>query len=224
MHRCLGCMCEYDETFEICPYCGYVLGTGADDPSQLPPGTKLHGRYTLGRALGRGGFGITYIAWDNLLEQVVAVKEYLPGVFATRTTGQKTVSCYSENARAQFHAGLRKTLEESRSLARFSHLDSVVRVLDCVEENNTAYIIMEYLRGRTVSQLLRETGCLSWEETREIMTPVLRTLDEIHKTNLIHRDVAPDNIFVCDDGKIKLLDFGAADVFNVGLYLQIAAA
>lgn len=212
MQRCLGCMRTYDTQYALCPHCGYVRDSVPGDSNQLPPGTVLQNRYTLGRALGRGGFGITYIAWDSRLEQAVAIKEYLPGVFASRTVGRNTVSCYSENARAQFTAGLQKTLRESRMLAQFSHLDGVVRVFDCFEENETAYIVMELLRGQTVSEMLKQSGAMPLQDVLRIMEPILRALGQIHQTGLIHRDVAPDNIFVCDDGKVKLLDFGAARV------------
>ena len=212
MHRCLGCMREFGDGVGVCPYCGYVVGTEAAARNHLAPGTVLQGRYTLGRALGQGGFGITYIAWDQKLERAVAIKEYMPNAFASRMTGQKEVACFTEDAQRQFRQGLEKTRKESRALTQFGTLESVVKVYDCIEENNTAYIIMELLRGRTVKDILQERGKLTFAETMRIMTPVLQTLDAMHGAKMIHRDVAPDNIFVCEDGKIKLLDFGAARV------------
>ena len=214
MRRCLGCMREYDETFDLCPECGYVAGTPAESLLHLAPGTRLAGRYLLGRVLGQGGFGITYIAWDEKLDRAVAVKEYMPRAYASRTQGVPNVTCFNDVARTQFRAGLEKVLKETRTLAKFNDLESVVRVYDCIEENDTAYIIMELLRGSTVRQAMRENGTFSFEETAQIILPVLQTLRQIHRTGLIHRDISPDNLFLCDNGKVKLLDFGSARIVS----------
>ena len=214
MQRCLGCMREFGDEFDVCPHCGYLVGTEAVSKNHLAPGTVLQNRYTLGKVLGQGGFGITYIAWDAKIGRAVAVKEYMPNALASRMTGEKEISCYNDEAQRQFTLGLEKTRKETHALSRFNALESVVKVHDCIEENGTAYIIMELLRGKTVKEILSERGKLSFAETMRIMTPVLQTLDAMHSVGMIHRDVAPDNIFVCDDGKIKLLDFGAARVVN----------
>ena len=214
MQRCLGCMRVFRDEFEVCPHCGYIVGAEAAAKNQLPPGTVLQNHYILGKVLGQGGFGITYIAWDNKIGRAVAIKEYMPNAFASRMTGEKEVSCYSEESRRQFNLGLKKTRQEAHALSQFGTLESVVKVYDCIEENGTAYIIMELLRGRTVKELLAECGRLSFAETMRIMTPILRTLDAMHRVGMIHRDIAPDNIFVCEDGKVKLLDFGAARVVS----------
>ena len=94
------------------------------------------------------------------------------------------------------------------------HLKASSRSLTALKKNCTAYIIMELLRGRTVKEILLERGPLSFADTMRIMTPILQTLDAMHSVGMIHRDVAPDNIFVCDEGRIKLLDFGAARVVS----------
>lgn len=214
MQRCLGCMREFSEEFEICPYCGYIVGSDAASKNHLSPGTVLQDRYILGKVLGQGGFGITYIAWDKKIGRAVAVKEYMPNAFASRITGEKVVSCFNAQAQQQFNLGLEKTRKETQALSRFGTLESVVKVYDFIEENKTAYIIMELLRGKTVKEILSERGKLTFAQTIRIMTPVLQTLDAMHKVGMIHRDVAPDNIFVCEDGKIKLLDFGAARVVS----------
>ncbi|MDD6061621.1 MAG: serine/threonine protein kinase, partial [Oscillospiraceae bacterium] len=177
MQRCLGCMREFGEEFDVCPHCGYIVGTGAASKNYLEPGTVLQSRYTLGKVLGQGGFGITYIAWDNKIGKAVAVKEYMPNAFASRVPGEKSVSCYNTQALAEFRSGLEKTRRETRTLARFNELESVVKVYDCFEENDTAYIVMELLRGKTVKEILTERERLSFDETMRIMTPVLQTLD-----------------------------------------------
>ena len=121
MQRCLGCMREFGDEFDVCPHCGYLVGTEAASKNHLAPGTVLQNRYTLGKVLGQGGFGITYIAWDQKLERAVAVKEYMPNALASRMTGDREISCYNDEARRQFEQGLEKTRRRrtrSRSSAR----------------------------------------------------------------------------------------------------------
>ncbi|MBQ7542914.1 MAG: serine/threonine protein kinase [Clostridia bacterium] len=214
MRRCMGCMQEYDEQYAVCPYCGYREGTPPRSKSYLAPGTVLQHRYILGKVLGQGGFGITYIAWDQRLEKPVAIKEFFPTAFSARMTGQNEIFCYNEESRQYFKAGLKKLMNESRLLARFDDLQNVVTVLDCIEENGTAYMIMELLRGETVQAILAREGRIPLARTMDVILPILRALDKIHRTGLVHRDVSPDNIFVCRDGTVKLLDFGSARIVS----------
>ena len=97
--RCLGCMETYGNEFSICPHCGYVEGTGAEEAVHIVPGVVLHDRYIIGRVVGYGGFGVTYLAWDNRLEQKVAIKEYLPGEFSTRMPGHTRVTVFNGEKR-----------------------------------------------------------------------------------------------------------------------------
>ncbi len=207
--RCLGCMKEF-ESGNTCPFCGYEVGSAPEAGNHLAPGTMLSGSYLIGRALGSGGFGITYIGWDSRSSRPVAIKEYLPGVFAYRTPGQNSVSCYDRESEKKFKAGILKTIEESNCLARLNSFESVVSVYNCVEENNTVYIIMEYLEGKTLKEILESKGKFTFTEALSIMAPILRALSEVHEENIIHRDVSPDNIFICNDSTVKLIDFGAA--------------
>ena len=117
--RCLGCMEIYDERYEICPHCGYIYGTKAEESIHMEPGTILYDRYIIGKVLGYGGFGVTYIAWDGRLEQKVAIKEYLPGEFSTRMPGQTQVTVFNGEKSEQFQDGLKKFVEEAKRLARF---------------------------------------------------------------------------------------------------------
>ena len=195
----------------VCPHCGYDAETTEERFDQLKPGSLLRERFTVGRPLGRGGFGITYIAWDNSLQRKVAIKEYLPKGMALRDQGNTTITYDSETKEA-FLRGVEKTIEESRKLAGFTDLESVVNVYDCFKENGTAYIVMEVLKGENVKEKISREGPASFEETLRIMTPVLKTLGAVHKAGLIHRDISPDNIFICENGRIKLLDFGSARV------------
>ncbi len=217
MQRCLGCMQEFEEEMNICPHCGYTVGTETTSKNHLVPGTVLHNRFTLGKVLGQGGFGITYIAWDSHLNRPVAIKEYMPSIFASRIFGETEVFCYNEDSEQHFSRGKEKIVRESLTIASLNDVDGVVRVFDYLEENKTAYIVMELLRGKTVRDVLEEKGSFSLQEAAAIMQPVLQTLSAMHAKGVIHRDVAPDNIFICDDARVKLLDFGAARMHSSDL-------
>ena len=217
IRRCMGCMSTYEAIDEMCPFCGYIEGTPAKEAYHIKPGSLLHDRYTVGRAIGFGGFGITYIAWDNKLMQKVAIKEYMPGEYATRVPGNLTVTIYDGERYMEFMTGLQKFLDEAQRLAKFQNVPGIVRILDCFSENLTAYIVMEYLDGMTLKQYLAEHGGkLPYEEAVEFILPVLAALQAVHKEGIIHRDISPDNIFITEDGEVKLLDFGAARYASTG--------
>ena len=217
IRRCMGCMSTYEAIDEMCPFCGYIEGTPAKEAYHIKPGSLLHDRYTVGRAIGFGGFGITYIAWDNKLMQKVAIKEYMPSEYATRVPGNLTVTIYDGERYTEFMTGLQKFLDEAQRLAKFQNVPGIVRILDCFSENLTAYIVMEYLDGMTLKQYLAEHGGkLPYEETVEFILPVLAALQAVHKEGIIHRDISPDNIFITEDGEVKLLDFGAARYASTG--------
>lgn len=214
LRRCLGCMEEYEEEYEVCPHCGYVYGQQAELEYHLSPGTMLAGRYQVGRVLGFGGFGITYIGWDTLLQRKIAVKEYLPSEYATRTVEQTCITVFSAEKEEKFATGLKKFEEEAKRLAKFQEVEGIVQIYDTVLENNTAYIIMEYLEGETLKSRLEREKTMSVDETINLMLPVLRSLEMVHEEEILHRDIAPDNIFLYKDEegqeRAKLLDFGAA--------------
>lgn len=210
MKRCFGCMESYEDSMHICPHCGYEEGTMSQESFQLRPGIVLKGHYLLGRVLGYGGFGTTYLAWDETMRRTVAIKEYLPTVFATRGTEHTKVTVYGGVKAEQFDKGRKQFLEEARKLAKFSGHESIVGVYDFFEENGTAYIVMEYLDGESLTDYLRRERRMTFEAALRVITPILKALQDVHKEEIIHRDIAPDNIRITKDGKIKLLDFGAA--------------
>lgn len=210
MRRCLGCMREYKEEYQVCPYCGYEVGTPPKEAYHMVPGTLLGGRYIVGQVLGFGGFGVTYIGYDTTLERKVAIKEYLPSEFSTRIPGQTEVTTYAGERTEQFNSGLNKFLEEAQMLAKLQAANGVVQIYNSFHENNTAYIIMEYLEGKTLKTYLEEIGKIPVEEAKEILHPIITALKEVHALGIIHRDIAPDNIFLTNDGRVKLLDFGAS--------------
>lgn len=210
MTRCMGCMAEILEEEEICPYCGYQKGTAVKEAYYLLPETVLGEKYIIGRVLGYGGFGVTYIGWDMALQRKVAVKEYLPSDFATRSYGTQMLTVFSGEAAEQFQAGLDSFVFEAKRLARFNSIPEIVDIYDCFMENDTGYIIMEFLEGITVKEMLKEQERVPEDEARRIVMSVLRGLSAVHKEGIIHRDIAPDNIFITKDGEVRILDFGAA--------------
>ena len=162
MKLCLRCMHELSDDMVICPNCGYEEGTLPKEAYYLPAGILLGERYIIGKVLGYGGFGITYIGYDELLKRIVAIKEYFPSNFATRGLESRDVVIYSGEANEQYQAGLQRFISEAKRLAQFNQSDNIVHIYDCIQENKTGYIIMEYLEGKTVKELLKETKKLEY--------------------------------------------------------------
>ena len=210
MHKCLGCMEEYKEEYSICPFCGYEQNTPPLEPYHMIPGTVLHNRYTIGKVMGFGGFGVTYIGYDNLLDRKVAIKEYLPGEFSTRIPGTTEIVTYEGERTQQFQKGLEKFVDEAKILAKMQANNGIVQIYDSFLENSTAYIVMEYMEGMELAQYMKNKGQLSVEEAKEILHPILLALKDVHELGIIHRDIAPNNIFLLNDGRVKLYDFGAS--------------
>ena len=208
--RCLGCMELFEDEFEICPHCGYVFGTHAEEAVHLEPGTILYDRYIIGKVLGFGGFGVTYLGWDGKLEQKVAIKEYLPGEFSTRMPGRSQVTVFNGEKSEQFRDGMKKFIEESKRLAKFKNEPGIVRIFDSFEENETAYIVMEYLDGETLTSFLKREKTIPEDEAVAMLMPVMESLEAVHAEGMLHRDIAPDNIFLTKTGDVKLIDFGAS--------------
>jgi len=176
-------------------------------PDALPLQYRLHW-YVVERVLGQGGFGITYLARDTNLDQAVAIKEYLPSDIATRRP-DATIRSRTDEHRDRYRWGLDRFIKEARTLARFDH-PNIVRVLSVFEANNTAYMVMRFEAGETLSAVLESRGTLSEEELLRILLPVLDGLALVHEAGFIHRDIKPDNIHIRTDGSPVLLDFGSA--------------
>ncbi len=197
-----------------CPVCQKNL-THSAPIHHLLPGTVLNRKFLVGCALGEGGFGITYIGWDLNLDLKVAIKEYFPNGYVNRShTTSASVSCsLSESSRDFFNKGRERFLKEARILARLSKERGVVEVRDFFEENNTAYIIMEYLDGVDLKEYLKARGTIPFAECLQLLIPTMNSLTKVHAQGLIHRDISPDNLRLTDEG-VKLLDFGAARDFS----------
>ena len=211
MNRCYCCMKEYGDKFDMCPFCGYEKNTPAKELYFLSPGNLVANRYEIGVSIGSGGFGIMYKAWDRVLEKVVAIKEYYPIGLVNRAPGQKHLTIYSGRGRKEFEHGKLRFLEEAKNMAKFDNHPNIVAVYDFFEENNTAYFVMEFLEGIDYKKRIeQEGGKVSVETALDVTKVVLKALKEVHKHGIVHRDISPDNIFICNDGNIKLIDFGTA--------------
>lgn len=215
--RCGSCFQEYDEGLGLCPYCGYAPGDQPAEVFCLAPGSVIADRYLIGEMLGLGGFGITYKAWDQKLGTLLAVKEYYPSGLVNRQPGDARVILAATRREREFVYGKTRFLEEARNMAKFSTHKNIVNVFDFFEANNTAYIVMEYLDGKTLSQVLQQQNVpLPYDYCVNIASSVCTALKALHAENILHRDVSPDNIMICSNGAVKLFDFGAAR-FSAGV-------
>lgn len=171
----------------------------------LPQGYTLHGRYVIGKVLGQGGFGITYLAEDRVAQRHVALKELFPAYIVNRSGIRVVPKTGSE---AAFQKVKNSFSKETMMLVQIQDIQDVVRLYHAFQENGTSYYVMEYLEGCTLNQRLRRSGPMSWQELSRIMAPVILTLARLHKAGVIHRDVSPDNIFLKNNGETRLIDFG----------------
>ena len=177
----------------------------------LKPGVILKERYKIEEVIGAGGFGITYRVWDPLLQSYVAIKEYYPSGIATRSADSSKVCVPVGQEQREYHRGRIRFLKEAQDVARFQSEPNIVSIYDYLEENDTAYMVMEYLHGCTLKQYIREHGGrLDTDHILHICLSVLDALAVVHKAGMIHRDISPENIFICEDLTVKLIDFGAA--------------
>lgn len=206
-----------DGELEVCPKCGY---NSASEPQQyfgLRPHSILHGRYIVGRILGQGGFGITYIGFDLVLNIKVAIKEYCPRSNASRDWRKSNslrwnVSSTAYDALAE---GQESFLKEAQKMAKIDSIPEIVRIRDTFSDNNTAYIVMDYVDGITLKEYVLKNGSMELSACLKLLAPLAAGLDKVHEKGLIHRDISPDNIMIKADGKVALLDFGAAKDSNI---------
>ena len=179
--------------------------------THLPRHYLLMNRYYIGRVLGQGGFGVTYLARDMRLGRPVAVKEYLPTEQCSRLTDRVTIRSHGGEKAEQFRYGLQGFLNEAHALAQFEGHANIVSITDSAEANGTAYLVMSYIEGVSLKQYLTEQGGrLPWRTAVDIMIPVLDALRETHSQGMLHRDISPGNIMITRRGQVKVIDFGAA--------------
>lgn len=207
---CPYCMHHLKED-GACPHCGREKTKYQPASHHLPPGSVLKDRYVVGRALGEGGFGITYLGMDTNLERRVAVKEYFPTCLVSRETALSlSVTCYTQNYQDVYEKGRSQFLKEARTMAKLENISEIVRVLDHFQDNNTAYIVMEFLEGETLKDRTARLGRIPSGELLELLRPVMGAMEAMHQAGIIHRDISPDNLMCLPSGKVKLMDFGCA--------------
>ena len=219
---CYRCMQELPTSGGVCPHCGY---DNQKDPLRqpshvLPCGTILENRYVIGRSLGQGGFGITYIGFDLKLELRVCIKEYYPEGAAMRSSSQNCTVYWGTSENSQTLRDSRTSfVKEARKAVKLRDLGHVVKVWDVFYDNETAYIVMDYVEGETLkSHLFKTRQVLSEKECFKLLAPVIQDLEEVHARGIIHRDIKPDNLMRTPDGKLTLLDLGAAK--DLGVVVQ----
>ena len=175
----------------------------------LQPGTELVGDFLIERVLGAGGFGMTYLARETALNRLVTIKEYFPSDFAARSDGQYVIA-RDEEAKADFQWGLDRFIDEAKALARFDH-PNIVRVYRYFQANGTAYMVLTFEEGQSLKNWLRSLGRTPRQrELDDVLAPLLDALETVHAADYLHRDIAPDNIIVRNDGTPVLIDFGSA--------------
>ncbi len=212
--RCYGCMRELDAPDARCPKCGF---DNTNDPARQPShvlkcGTILDGQYVVGRSLGQGGFGITYLGYDLKLDMPVCIKEYYPEGAAMRSSTQSSMVYWGSSENAQSLKDSRASfVKEAQKAVKLRNLSHVVSVWSVFYENETAYIVMDYIEGETLKdRLVRTQKPLGEKECVELLTPVMQDLEKAHARGIIHRDIKPENIMLGAEGEPVLLDMGAA--------------
>ena len=212
-HLCPGCMKHWEDTEHPCPRCGFSWNTYEVGERELQPFTVLGGRYLLGKKLGAGGFGISYLALDLKEENLLAVKEFFPVSLAER----RDMAVVPENGEEEDYLRARESFRrEAELLSRFTEVEGIVSYRDYLEENETAYLVMEYVAGTNLKQVMRERKKpFTQEKALELMRPILLAVDAMHRKRVLHRDISPENLILKPDGTLTLIDFGAAREYSL---------
>jgi len=202
--------CKDDANF--CTNCGYAKEAPIESTIYLPVRSLLKGRYAVGCRLGSDSFGVTYVGWDNTENRKVIIREYLPNEFAERVPGDENVTIFSDDKKKkQYHDGLVQFVKEGRKLCGLPENSGIVKTYDCFIFNETAYIVMESLHGMTLAQWLeKEHMILKAEDVVRMFTSIMVALQLAHSMGIIHGDISPKNIFMLNDGQLKLINFSAA--------------
>lgn len=209
--NCFGTLNVYG----YCQNCRTYAIPVAPSAAVLPPRTILQRRYFLGKTLGSGGFGITYLAWDLETSTKVAIKEFFPKGYASRGTDSVCVTVSTQAGTPAFNHWLSAFLDEAQVLTNVVNMPGTVKIEDFFTTNHTAYIVMEYLEGISLRQYITQRGGrLPMKETLNIMRPVLDALLALHQYGLIHKDISPENVQIVKNREVKLMDFGAASLYN----------
>ena len=196
-----------------CNLCGYE-NKQMTEGRALAPGIWLKNRYMVGRVLGIGGFGITYLAFDSQTRQRWAIKEYFPAEWASRMPGSNQIAVNSQSKDEYYIHGKEVFADEAKTLLEFKSNPAVVNVIDYFQENGTSYLVMEFLNGATLAQYMKERMApLPIDLANRMVKEIGDALTLIHGNMMLHRDVSPDNIMFTNSNELKLIDFGATRVY-----------
>ncbi len=196
-----------------CPYCGFDPAATPQPDHALPFNTLLNGKYLVGRVLGQGGFGITYLGYDLSLGLPVAIKEFFPNGHVFRSSEDRSTTIRwgkMESTQAIRRNGLESIQKEARKMAKIRSIPEVVTVHETFRENETAYLVMDYVEGKTLKEILKREGPMPWEKVSAIYLPVISAMEKVHKAGMVHRDISPDNLMLTKQGQVRILDLGAA--------------
>ncbi len=208
---CLNCFRLKGQS-RICPNCGFAEDADPAQPYYLSPGTVLGEHFIVGTVIGVGNYGITYRCYDTTLGVVVAVKEFFPSGFVSRDKGETRVSLLMPNQGHRYRDKVQRFMMEARSIAQYGKAKDIVNVYDYFEENNTAYIIMEYVDDLLLQDYMEQHGKVEVRTAIKITESIIEAVKKLHAKGIIHRDISPDNIFIARDHSIKLFDFGSASL------------
>ena len=198
-----------------CPVCGFDCSDELEAVN-LTAGTVLNDRYVIGRVVGSGGFGITYLAYDTELEKSVAIKEYYPKNVAVRAADSVTLEPLTSLQSEEFQRGAEKFGQEAEILSELKNVSGVVTIYNTFRQNGTIYYVMEYVHGITLSEYTAKYGKLTQGQAVYTALCIASAFSIIHSRSILHRDLSPDNVMITIDGKVKLVDFGNARPFISG--------
>lgn len=194
----------------VCRKCGHVNVRTSAEYDALPVGTQLRGRYTVGKLMGRGGFGMIYLAYDEQSDKTVAVKEFFSDGTAVRSQDNITAEPMTTIQQENYGEGLDRFFREAEIISGFPECSELIGIYDVFRENGTAYYAMEFVHGASLKSYAETSSAISSAQAVYIAQKLLPSLQILHQRGVIHRDVSPDNIMLCADGSVKLIDFGSA--------------
>lgn len=206
--------CMRMSTQNVCEHCGFDFRAYTPLPFALKPGSLLHKHYLLGTVIGSGGFGITYIGYDNVEQRRIAVKEFYPSSVVSRDIRVSNQVNVNDTMRQSYQKGVQKFYNEAAVMAQLNGIPTIVSIFDFFYENNTAYIVMEYIDGTGVDKIIQKQGPLPIDMVLTIYYPILEALREVHNSHLLHRDISPSNIMLDERIRPRLIDFGASRAYS----------
>lgn len=209
-NRCIFCMYELESESRRCPNCKKAVWEYQWNRRWLRPYTVLKNRYMIGAVLGEGASGITYLAYDMKEQSAAAVKEYFPVGKVFREEGTQTVYVSDADKTEAFISGLGQYKAEAERLAGKRHIDGLVEEKDYFTDNQTGYIVMEYLSGRSLKEYLRQSHQIQPETASKILLPVMRAVLSLHGEGMVHCDISPDNLLFDKNNNLKIIDLGSA--------------